>query len=56
VHRGADAIRYLARRLPALWPLLPVLRLPGSMPAWRWLYRKLADRRGSPVCGEKCRA
>lgn len=55
VYRGADAVRYLARRLPALWPFLPALYLPGSLPVWRWLYRKLAERRGSAACGDKCR-
>lgn len=44
-HRGAGAIRYLARRLPALWPTAPLLHVPGSMPLWRWLYRQVSRRR-----------
>lgn len=42
---GADAIRYLSRRIPLLWPLVPVLHIPFSMPLWRWLYRQFAIRR-----------
>ncbi len=44
-HRGAEAVRWLARRLPTLWWLCPVLHLPGTLPLWRWLYRQIADRR-----------
>lgn len=42
---GADAVRYLSRRLPALWPLAVVLHVPGSMPLWRGLYRFIARNR-----------
>jgi predicted DCC family thiol-disulfide oxidoreductase YuxK len=42
---GATAIRWLSRRLPRLWPLAPLLHIPGSMPLWRWLYGQLARRR-----------
>lgn len=44
-HRGAEAIRYLSRRLPRLWWLAPALHLPASMALWQWLYRQVADRR-----------
>jgi predicted DCC family thiol-disulfide oxidoreductase YuxK len=44
-HRGAAALRYLSRRLPALWWLAPLLHVPGSLPVWQWLYRQLANRR-----------
>jgi predicted DCC family thiol-disulfide oxidoreductase YuxK len=44
-HRGAAAIRYLARRLPALWWLSPILSIPGTMPLWQWLYQQVATRR-----------
>lgn len=44
-HGGADALRYLSRRLPTLWWLAPLLNLPGSRPLWHWLYRQIADRR-----------
>jgi predicted DCC family thiol-disulfide oxidoreductase YuxK len=44
-HRGAEAVRYLSRRLPALWWLAPVLHIPGSRPVWRWLYRFVSRRR-----------
>ncbi len=42
---SAGAVRYLARRLPALWPLAPLLHLPGTMPLWHWLYTQVARRR-----------
>lgn len=43
--RGAEVIRYLARRLPLLWPLAPLLYLPGTMPLWQWLYHVVSKRR-----------
>ena len=42
---GADAGRYLSRKLPGLWWLAPLLHVPFSMPLWRWLYAKIAQRR-----------
>ncbi len=44
-HRGADAVRYLSRRLPRLWWLAPVMHFPFSMPLWRWMYAQVANRR-----------
>jgi len=55
-HIGAAAIRYLSRRLPRLWPLAPLLHIPGSLPFWQWCYRQVADRRyrlgGQEACGD----
>jgi predicted DCC family thiol-disulfide oxidoreductase YuxK len=42
---GSDAIRYLSRRLPLLFPFAPILHLPGTRSFWRWAYRQVADRR-----------
>ncbi|MFM7136157.1 MAG: thiol-disulfide oxidoreductase DCC family protein [Planctomycetota bacterium] len=42
---GAEAVRYLSRRLPLLWPLAVPLHLPGSLPVWRWLYGVVARSR-----------
>ena len=42
---GAAAIRYLSRRLPALWIAAPFLHIPGSLPVWQWLYTQVAKRR-----------
>jgi predicted DCC family thiol-disulfide oxidoreductase YuxK len=42
---GAEAVRYLARRLPLLWPLALPLHVPGSLPLWRSLYRFVAKHR-----------
>lgn len=44
-HRGADAVRYLSRRLPRLWWLAPLMHIPFSMPLWRWMYAQVANRR-----------
>ena len=44
-HGGAEAVRYLSRRLPALWIAAPILHLPGSARLWRWMYRQIAKRR-----------
>ena len=42
---GADAIRYLSRRLPRLWWLAPWMHLPGAMLVWRPVYRWIARNR-----------
>jgi predicted DCC family thiol-disulfide oxidoreductase YuxK len=42
---GAEAVRYLSRRLPLLWPLALPLHLPGSLPLWTALYRFVARHR-----------
>ncbi len=44
-HGGAEAVRYLSRRLPMLWPLCPVLHIPGTAKAWQWMYRLIARNR-----------
>lgn len=44
-HGGAAAFRFLTRHLPLLWPLAPVLHIPGSLRLWSWLYRQVAIRR-----------
>jgi len=42
---GAEAVRYLSRRLVTLWPLAVLLHIPGSMPLWNRLYRFIAKNR-----------
>jgi predicted DCC family thiol-disulfide oxidoreductase YuxK len=44
-YAGAEAVRYLSRRLPLLWPLALPLHVPGSLPVWRWLYGVVARNR-----------
>jgi len=44
-HGGSDAVRYLTRRLPLLWPAMPILHFPGTAGLWRWGYQKVAARR-----------
>lgn len=50
---GADAIRYLSRKVIGLWWLMPLLYIPFTMPIWRWMYSKVADRRYI-ISGEAC--
>ncbi len=42
---GAAAVRYLSRHMPRLWPLAPVLHIPGTLALWQWFYRQVARRR-----------
>jgi predicted DCC family thiol-disulfide oxidoreductase YuxK len=42
---GAEAVRYLSRRLPLLWPLALPLHVPGTLPLWQSLYRFVARHR-----------
>lgn len=44
-HGGSEAVRYLSRRLPLLWPVMPILHLPGTAGLWRWGYNQIARRR-----------
>lgn len=44
-HGGSDAVKYLSRRLPLLWPAMPVLHMPGTAGLWRWGYQQIAKRR-----------
>lgn len=44
-YRGFDAFRELAAHLPALWPLLPLLHVPGVTPMGRWMYARIAEQR-----------
>ncbi|QDV65595.1 thiol-disulfide oxidoreductase DCC family protein [Crateriforma conspicua] len=57
-HGGSEAVRYLSRRLPLLWPAVPILHLPGTASLWRWLYQQVAKRRyrlaGKSCDGDTC--
>ena len=44
-HGGAAAVRYLSRRVPLLWPLAPLLHLPGTLGIWQRMYQWVAVRR-----------
>lgn len=55
---GAEGFRYVAWRLPVLWPLALLLSIPFSMPLWKAIYDFIARQRyrfgklGSPdACG-----
>lgn len=50
---GADAGRYLSRKLPKLRWLMPLMHIPFSMPLWRWLYHQIAQRRYR-LAGNSC--
>lgn len=42
---GAAAFRYLSWRIPLLWPIAPILSIPGTMGLWSWLYKLVARNR-----------
>jgi predicted DCC family thiol-disulfide oxidoreductase YuxK len=42
---GAEAVRYLSRTLPLLWPAAVLLHVPGSLPLWKSLYAFVARHR-----------
>ena len=52
-HGGADAVRYLSRRLPLLWVVAPILHIPGTARLWRWMYKQVAKRRYK-LAGKSC--
>ena len=44
-HAGYRAIRWLAWRLPPLWPLAPLFHLPGALWLGSRLYRRIPRNR-----------
>ncbi len=42
---GANAIRYLSRKLFLLWPIAPFLHIPFSLGLWQGMYSWVAKRR-----------
>jgi predicted DCC family thiol-disulfide oxidoreductase YuxK len=53
VHRGFGAFRWLAWRLPLLWPVVPLLYVPGVPTLGRKIYAWIArNRMGSVSCRE----
>ncbi len=50
IFRGFYAFRMLARFLPAVWPLLPLLHLPGVESIGSRVYDHVADRRSRLAC------
>ena len=50
---GAYAVRFLSRLLPILWPIAPLMHIPGSMGLWQFLYRQIAKRRYK-LAGRNC--
>ena len=42
---GAEAVRYLSRRLPKLWILAPLTHIPFTLPIQQWVYDQVAKRR-----------
>jgi predicted DCC family thiol-disulfide oxidoreductase YuxK len=39
---GVNALRIAARKVPVLWPIVPFLYIPGSLPIWAAAYRIFA--------------
>lgn len=53
--KGARAVRYLTRRLPALWPIALAMHVPLTLPVWQWFYRQISRRRRLWNKGGGCR-
>lgn len=55
---GAAAVRYLTRKLPSLYWLMPLMHIPFTLPVWQWGYNQVAKRRyklAGKVCdGDTC--
>jgi predicted DCC family thiol-disulfide oxidoreductase YuxK len=45
IYHGFEAFRWMAWRLPLLWPLAPFLYLPGMKPLGQRLYLLIARNR-----------
>lgn len=50
LHGGFFAFRELSRVLPLLWPLWPLLHLPGAGRIGPWVYQVVAGRRVRHAC------
>jgi predicted DCC family thiol-disulfide oxidoreductase YuxK len=50
VETGFDAYRVMARSIPAAWPIMPLLYLPGARAIGRRVYRAVARHRLSSSC------
>lgn len=42
---GAAAFRYLSWQIPLMWPIAPILSIPGTMGIWSRLYKLVAKNR-----------
>ena len=45
LHHGARGIRYIAGRLPLLWPIWLLLWVPGAIYISEFVYRRVANNR-----------
>jgi predicted DCC family thiol-disulfide oxidoreductase YuxK len=55
VFRGFSAYRVIAMAVPLLWPLVPVMFLPGISSLGRQIYARIASHRASLVrCDDAC--
>lgn len=50
---GAAAFREIAKRLPRLYLLVPLLYIPFTLPVYQWMYRQVAKRRYQ-LAGKTC--
>lgn len=55
IYKGFDAVQLLARRMPLLWPFVPLFWLLAQAGLGDRLYRLLADNRVVVADGTTCR-
>lgn len=56
IYSGAEAVKYLSRKLILLWPLALLLHIPFSNGLWRRAYAFVAKNRYRiSGCGDSCK-
>jgi predicted DCC family thiol-disulfide oxidoreductase YuxK len=57
IYGGADAVKYISRKLILLWPIALLLHIPYTMPLWNMMYNFIARNRYRIVgkCTDNCK-
>lgn len=42
---GAAAFQFMSWRIPLMWPIAPLLNIPGTLPIWSFFYKLIARNR-----------
>jgi predicted DCC family thiol-disulfide oxidoreductase YuxK len=57
IYGGADAVKYISRKLILLWPIALLLHIPYTMPLWNMMYDFIARNRYriAGKCTDSCK-